>query len=106
MYNFWINLPNNIINLSEVELQQVEFLKDLMNGFKVYKTIKKPKKELSYKAEDHLYLILLGNPNKTVNNIFWNTLTDKHNKEIYSQALILFNLREKFCLKNCLIRKS
>ena len=41
-----------------------------MNGFKVYKTIKKPKKELNYKAEDHLYLILLGNPNKTVNNIF------------------------------------
>ena len=70
LYNFWINLPNNIINLSEVELQQVEFLKDLMNGFKVYKTIKKPKKELNYKAEDHLYLILLGNPNKTVNNIF------------------------------------
>ena len=94
LYNFWINLPNNIINLSEVELQQVEFLKDLMNGFKVYKTIKKPKKELNYKAED-LYLIFLGNPYKFVNNIFLNTLTDKHSKEIYSQALILFNLRGK-----------
>ena len=53
-----------------------------MNGFEVYKTIKKPKKELNYKAED-LYLLLLGNKNKTVNNIFLNTPKDKHNKEIY-----------------------
>ena len=42
-----------------------------MNGFNVYKKIKKPKNELNYKAEG-LYLILLGNPNKTVNDIFLN----------------------------------
>ena len=64
-----------------------------MNGFKVYKTIKKPKKKLNYKAED-LYLLLLGNQNKNVNNLFLNTPTDKHNKEIYLQTQILFNLRE------------
>ena len=92
LYKFWINLLDNI-NLDKVKLQQVEFLKDLMNGFEVYKIIKKPKNELNYKAED-LYLLLLGNPNKTVNDKFLNTPTDKHNKEIYSQVKILFNLRE------------
>ena len=103
LYNFWINLLDHKSS-DDVKLQQVEFLKDLMNGFEVYKTIKKSKNELKYKAED-LYLILLGNPNKTVNNIFLNTSTDKHNKEIYLQARILFDLREKI-LKNCLIRIS
>ena len=94
LYNFWINLLNNI-NLDDVKLQKVEFLKDLLNGFEVCKTIKKPKKELNHEAKD-LYLLLLGNQNKTVNNIFLNTPTDKHNKEIYLQAKKLFNLREKF----------
>ena len=96
LYNFWINLLLNNINLDDVKLQQVKFLKDLMNGFKVYKTIKKPEGELNYKAK-HLYLILLGNSNKTVNDIFLNLnkLTDKHNKEIYLQAKILFDLRGK-----------
>ena len=92
--NFWIDLLNNIINWDEVRLQQVEFLKDLMNGFKVYKTTKKPKKELNYKAED-VYLLLLGNKNKTIGGIFLNTPRDKYNKEMYSQAWILFDLREK-----------
>ena len=75
-----------------------------MNGFKVYKTIKKPEGELNYKAKD-LYLKLLGNPNKTVNDIFLNKPTDKDNKEIYLQAKKLFDLREKI-LKNCLIKES
>ena len=66
-----------------------------MNGFEVYKTIQKTKNELNYKAKD-LYLILLGNPNKTVDDIFLNTPTDKHNKKIQLQPEILFNLREKF----------
>ena len=94
LYNFWINLFNNM-NLDNVKLQQLEFLKDFMNGFEVYKTIKKPKKELNYKAED-LYLLLLGNKSKTINNIFFDTPTDKHNKNVYLQAQILFNLRGKF----------
>ena len=71
-----------------------------MNRFEVYKKFKKSKKKLDYKAED-LYLFLLANQNRTVNNIFLNTLTDKHNKEIYLQAQILFNLREKI-FKNLL----
>ena len=86
------------MSLDDVRLQQVEFLKDLMNGFKVYKKIKKPKKELSYNAKD-FYLLFLGNQNKTVNDIFLNTPTDKHNQEIYWQALKLFNLRGKKNLK-------
>ena len=41
----------------------------------------------------------MENPNKTVNNIFLNKPTDKHNQEIYLQAQILFNLREKIFKK-------
>ena len=82
------------MNLNDVKLQQTNFLKDLMNGFEVYKTIKKPKNELNYKAED-LYLILLGNLNKTVHDIFLKKPKDKNNKEIFLQARILFDLREK-----------
>ena len=69
LYDFRINLLFKNINLNNVKLQQINFLKDLINGFEVYKKIKKPKNELNYKAED-LYLILLGNSNKTVNDIF------------------------------------
>ena len=50
-----------------------------MNGFEVYKIIKKSKNESDHKAED-LYLKLLGNPNKTANDIFLNKPTDKYNK--------------------------
>ena len=75
----------------------------MINGFEVYKTIKKLKNELNYKAED-LYLILLGNPNKTVNDIFLNKPKDKNNKGIYLQAWILFDFRENV-LKSCLIKK-
>ena len=64
----------------------LRFTKNIIN--------KKKKKKVNYKAED-LYLLLLANQNRTVNNIFLNTAKDKHNKEIYLQAKILFNLREK-----------
>ena len=64
-----------------------------MNGFKVYKKFGKSKEKLDYNAKN-LYLILLGNPNKTVNNIFLNTPSDKH-KDISLQAQMLFNLRGK-----------
>ena len=93
LYNFWINVLDHKSS-DKVRLQQVEFLTDLMNGFKVYKKFGKSKEKLDYKAKN-LYLILLGNPNKTVNNIFLNTPSDKHNKKISLQAQILFNLREK-----------
>ena len=42
---------------------------------------------------------MLGNQNKTVNDIFLNTPTDEHNKEIYLQVQILFHLREKIIKK-------
>ena len=41
----------------------------------------------------------MGNSNKTVNNIFLNTPKDNHNKKIYLQAKILFNLSEEFFIK-------
>ena len=94
LHNFWFNLLLNTINSKDIRLQQVKFLKDLMNGFKVYKKIKKPEGESNYKAED-LYSILLGNPNKTVDSMFLNISKYENNKEIYLQAKMLFNLREK-----------
>ena len=66
-----------------------------MNGFKIYKKFKKSKK---HNAED-LYLFLLTNQNNTVDDIFLNTPTDNHNKEIYLPAQILFILKEKFFKK-------
>ena len=85
LYNFWYSLLYASMNLNDIKLQQVKFLQDLMNGFEVYKIIKKPKNESDYKAED-LYLKLLGDLNKTVNGIFLNKPTDKYNEKIYLQA--------------------
>ena len=67
---------------------QISFLDDLMNGFNVYKNIKGVNK-----VEDH-YLYLLGNPRRTVYELFLNTPKDKYNKEIYLQVQKLFSLRE------------
>ena len=66
-----------------------------MNGFSVYKNILKLKNEPDHKA-GNLYLKLLGNPNKFVDDVlFLKTFTDEYNKEIYSHTKILFDLREK-----------
>ena len=43
-YHFWINVLDHKSS-DKIKLQQGEFLEDLMNGFGVYKTIKKPKNE-------------------------------------------------------------
>ena len=102
LYNFLITLLENK-SLQNVKLLQIRFLEYLMNGFKVYKKFNKLDKELDYKAED-LYLFLLANSKRTVNNVFLNTPTDKHNKEIYLQVQILFNLRETFFEK--LVKKG
>ena len=39
--------------------------------------------------------MLLGNPNKTVDDILTSPPRDKDYKEIYSQAKMLFDLRER-----------
>ena len=44
LYSFLIDVLD-YKSLDKVKLQQVNFLKDLMNGFEVYKTFKKPKNE-------------------------------------------------------------
>ena len=66
-----------------------------MNEFEFYKKFKKPKE---YNAGD-LYLLLLRNQKYTVNDIFLKTPTNKQNKQIYLQAQILFNLKEKIFKK-------
>ena len=59
-----------------------------MNGFNVYKKIKGANRAKG------LYLYLLGNPKRTVYDLFLNTPTDKYNKEMYLQVQKLFSLRE------------
>ena len=75
-------------SLNHVRSLQVTFLDDLMNRFNVYKKIK------AENSATNLYLYLLGNPNRTVYDLFLNTPTDKYNKEIYLQVQKLFSLRE------------
>ena len=75
-------------SLNNVRLLQVGILDDLMNISNVYKKIKN-----ANNASD-LYLYLLGNPRKTVYDIFLNSPTDKYNQKIYLQAQKLFSVRE------------
>ena len=93
LYNFLYNVLFNSINLDDIKLQQISFLEDLMNGYEVYKNIEKTEKGVNYKAED-LYLKLFGNPNKTVDDIPFKNSKDEHNKDVCSQARILFKLRK------------
>ena len=86
--DFWTNVLLMYSN-NDIVLQEVNFLKDLLNGFGVYKNILKPKNEPDYEAED-LYLKLLGNLNKTVGDIlFLKTSTDEYRD---------FTYRQKHCL--------
>ena len=98
LYNFWTTVLFDYTNYNKVVSQQINFLKDLMNGFGVYKNIIKPKNESDYKAKD-LYLKLLGNPSKNLDDILFNKSRNKRNKEIYLHAKILFDLREQIFKK-------
>ena len=72
----------------------IVFTKNSGNNFRrVYKNVSKPKNESDYKAGS-LYLKLLGNPNKNVDNILFSKSRDEHDKTIYLQAKTLFDLRE------------
>ena len=96
LFDFWINLLIKYTSFNESKLQQISFLKDLMNGFKVNKKYMTSKNE--YKAED-LYIKLLGNQKYTVYDIFLKTPTNKNNEKIYLQAHTLFDLREQIFKK-------
>ena len=82
LYNFSIVALLKYSNINDIKSQRVNFLRDLMNGFSVYKNISKTKKGVNYKAED-FYLKLLGAPNKTVNDMLISPPREKNNKEIY-----------------------
>ena len=98
LYSFWIDVILKYSSINDIKSQHVNFLRDLMNGFSVYKSISKPKKKLNHEAKD-LYLMLLGNPNKAVDDILFLKTLDKYNREIYTQAKMRFNLREKIFKK-------
>ena len=50
LYSFWIDVILKHSNINDIKSQQVNFLRDLMNGFSVYKNILKPKKKLNHEA--------------------------------------------------------
>ena len=86
-YDFLTSVLENT-SLNYIRSLQGKFSDDLMNGFNVYKKIK------GANSVTNLYLYLLGNPKRTVYDLFLNTPTDKYNKEIYLQVQKLFSLRE------------
>ena len=59
-----------------------------MNGFNVYKKIK------GENSTTDLYLYFLGNPGRTVYNLYLNIPTDKYTKEIYWKMQKQFSLSE------------
>ena len=69
LYDFLTTVLENA-SLDKVRSLQVGFLDDLMNGFNVYKKIK------GVNSAVDLYLHLLGNPKRTVYDLFLNTPTD------------------------------
>ena len=52
LYNFWYNALLDHTNSNDIISQQIIFLKDLMNGFNVYKSITKPKNKSYHEAGD------------------------------------------------------
>ena len=99
LYGFWIDALVKNTNRNKIKSQQVNFLKDLINGFSVYPSILKSKKQSDYKVKD-LYLILLGKPSENVDNILISLPRDKNNKEIYTHAKILLAFREEIFEKH------
>ena len=97
-YDFCISMLVKYTSFNDIKSQQINFLKDLMNVFGVYKDISKLKKKPAYKAKD-LYLRLLGNPSSNIDDILFIKSEDKHDREIYTQAKILFDLREQIFKK-------
>ena len=81
------------IYADDIKSQQIKFLRDLMNGYKVHKRSER------FKHVEDLYLKLNANANRTVHDIFLKNPTDKYNKKIYLQAKILFDLRERIFKK-------
>ena len=77
LYDFWTDALLDT-SLDNIKSQQVNFLKDLLNGFSVYKNISKPEKKSAHEAKD-LYLKLLGNLSQNVNDILVSSPKDKNN---------------------------
>ena len=65
--SFWTNLLLNYLKFNDIKLQQVNFLKDLMSGFKVCKKIKKLENESEKTVDD---ILLKSSTSKRVNKIY------------------------------------
>ena len=93
LYEFCFALFEENIYADDIKLEQIKFLKDLMNGYKVHKRFER------FERVKDLYLKLHANAKRTVHDIFLKNTTEKYNRKIYLQAKILFGLREKFLKK-------
>ena len=72
------------IYADDIKSEQINFLKDLMNDYKVHKWFER------FKCVNDLYLRLHTNMNRTAHDIFLKNATDKCNKK--------FTYRQKYCL--------
>ena len=93
LYDFWTDAMFKYKNYNEIVLQQVNFLKDLMNGYRVCKRFVK------FKYAKDLYLELHANAKITVHDIFLKNPTDKYKKENLLTGKNTVWLREKFFKK-------
>ena len=93
LYEFCFALFEENIYADDIKLEQIKFLKDLTNGYKVHKRFER------FERVKDLYLKLHANAKRTVHDIFLKNTTDKYNRKIYLQAKILFDLRENFFKK-------
>ena len=90
LYEYCFALFEENIYADDIKSEQIKFLKDLVNGYKVHKRFER------FKHINDLYLNLHANARRTVHDIFLKNPTDKYNKKIYLQAKILFDLTENF----------
>ena len=83
------------IDRDEIISQQINFLKDLTNGFDIYVNILHKLKKSNYRIRD-LYLMVLTKPDVGVDRVlsFIKDSINQHDKKIYLIAKTLFDLRE------------
>ena len=85
LYEFCYDLFEKNIYADNIKSEQIKFIRDLINGYKVHKRFER------FVRVESLYLKLHANVDRTAHDIFLKNPTDKYNKNIYLQAKMLFD---------------